>query len=310
MRELSDRLDVTRKSGNRRVVPRYIFAFEGYNTEYAYFNGVMTHKDIAEISDLISICILQRDEKDAGCSSPSNLLKLVKKHVDAMENGRHNVHTVCEHFQNEIHLITGKKRNDPIVKQYHAEIKKELESLLDEKGFVTDEENANLICKNKAKEIINVTISRDLPDLESYDPENDRVCVIIDRDTEAHSSEEIDGFISECRRFGFEPYICNPCFELWLMLHFDNLLNVDKKELRQNPMIDGKRLTEIMLDSLVKEVNPNYSYSKLNLDPMMFLHRIKNEAIQNSRFHCQDIRCLKHEVGTNLGLLFGDLCGN
>ena len=113
----------------------------------------------------------------------------------------------------------------------------------------------------------------------------------------------MDCFISECRKSGFEPYICNPFFEFWLMLHFDEVLEVDRKKLSRNEFVGDRRFTEVKLDEIINGINPDNHYDKTKPDPLMFMHRI-GDAVRNNRYYCSDIVRLEHDVGTNLGELF------
>lgn len=302
MRSITSRFDPSRRRGDADVRSKYIFAFEGNCTEVAYFRGVSDNRGIAGISSLVGICVLQREEIDSGCSDPVTMLNLLKENIRAMETGTQNVQTVCESVKAEIARLTGMGRSDHTIKKVDGELPGLLDNCCDG-DIIIDMEKTKDVCDRFIKSLTGRQSDIYIPDPESYDPKVDHVCVIIDRDRSAHPPQVMDGFITECRRNGFEPYICNPCFEFWLMLHFDEVLGIDRDVLLQNEMIDGKRFTEVKLDEIVSGINPDNHYDKNDLDPLIFMHRIGN-AVRNNKHYCSDPVRLKHEVGTNLGGLF------
>lgn len=306
MRDVTARLNPHRPSGTQRVRSKYIFAFEGYRTEVSYFSGLAENRGIAGINGLVGICVLQREEIDSGCSDPLSMLESLKDNILAMERGRHTVGTMRESVLNEVGMTLGLGRSDEALCRFADRLTERLSGLSDGDGTIDDQDRAVELCRAQMKEFFGRDMVLAIPEPGTYDPEVDRVCVLIDRDRDNHSPQVIDGFVKGCRDAGYEPYICNPCFEFWLMLHFDSVYKVDRRMLEQNPMIGDRRFTEVELDRILKDVNPDYRYDKTELDPLMFMHRI-GEAVENSRTFCNDIRCLKHEVGTNLGRLFEDL---
>ena len=309
MRDVAKRLETTRTSGGKDNPPRFILAFEGYRTEVDYFKSVAENWDIAGARSPLDITVLQREEIDAGCSGPVSIVEMVKRNVDAMALGHHTVDTICEAARNFGWEIAGITRHDPVMRIIGAKIYERIGPLADDKGAVEDMEMAQSICESVIKEVTGKNVEIAIPDPPEYIPEVDVVCIIIDRDQESHSSRVMDEFVAGCRRYGFRPYITNPCFEFWLMLHFEESIGIDRDELLENRMIGDKRFTEVELDKIVNGVNPEHHYDKANMDPFMFIHRIRL-AIRNSRLYCSDVRCLKREVGTNLGLLLEEIMGN
>lgn len=47
----------------------------------------------------------------------------------------------------------------------------------------------------------------------------DRVAIVTDVD-DVHDAEDVGWMVRECERRGYELYLSNPCFEVWLLLHF------------------------------------------------------------------------------------------
>lgn len=301
MRELTTRFNPTRSSSGKNKYSKYIFAFEGFNTEFEYFNGIINNRGIARIRSLVDICILQRENVDSGCSDPMGVLENVRCYTNAMKSGHHDGYTVSGYLKGLISSITDKGRKDVVMDEVDKLLCEELEDLMN--GKVVDKSKIEEKCMDIVEQLTGEKYEITLPELGSYDPQIDHVCVIVDRDKDSHSKGEIESFITKCQDYGFIPVICNPCFELWLMLHFDSIKTVDSKLLSENPIINGKRFTEIELDRIVNELNSSYHYDKTKLDPHMFLHRI-GDAVVNSKLFCENIRWLEQNVGTNLGIVF------
>lgn len=185
-------------------------------------------------------------------------------------------------------------------------LESELARLADGEGLIRDMAMAEMVCRSVSREVVGLDLYAEPPELVDYRPEVDRVCVVVDVDD--RPSDVLDEFIIRCRRSGYEPYISNPCFEIWLMMHFEAFDGMDRRGLATNQMVDGRRFTEVELDRIVRGINPENAYCKTDYDPRMFLHRTA-EAISRSYGPCHDPRCLRREVGTNLGMLLEDMRG-
>ena len=303
MRSVTERFDAGRGTGKERIRSKCIFAFEGYSTEVAYFRGLAENRSIAGIDDLIGICVLQREELDSGVSDPAGMLEILKANIEAMERGYHNISTFTELARNEVGKAVGIGRSDERMPVFVDRMKRLLGNIAEKDGAIKDIRSAMTVAVTLSEELFGKGVDFLVPEPETYDSDVDSVCVLIDRDRESHSPQSIDLFINACRDNGFEPYICNPCFEFWLLLHFDGIYELDRKALSNNPMVGDRRYTEVELDRIVSELNPEHHYDKTDLDPLIFIHRI-GEAVEHSHSFCTEIKCLKHDVGTNLGTLF------
>jgi len=308
MRDVAAKPEMTRASRTREFQPRYILAFEGYRTEVDYFRCVAENRHIVGASSPMDITVLQREEVDAGCSDPVAIVEAVKRNIDAMAQGCHTVDTVCEIARNSAWTVAGITRADPMMAIIDAELRERLGTVADHNGAISSTEKAQEICESAIRDVTGKDVDFSLPEPPEFIPGLDSVCIIIDRDRDSHSARSIDKFVSGCRKYGFRPFITNPCFEFWLMLHFEESIAVDRDMLLKNEMTDGKRFTETELDRIVNGVNPEHRYSKDSMDPFMFIHRI-GLAVENSRMYCTDVKCLKGNVGTNLGLLYEDMMG-
>ena len=106
----------------------------------------------------------------------------------------------------------------------------------------------------------------------------DKICFIIDRDRESFVShpenDQYSYVLNKCKDNGFGFYLTNPCFEFWLLLHFDEVMNLDMGQLLENPKVTSKRrYTEQQLRALM----PRFTKSKYDVD--MLMQRIDKELL-------------------------------
>ncbi len=85
------------------------------------------------------------------------------------------------------------------------------------------------IIENLQNELRPVNIIDDFPSIIenskiTYSEDFDRVCFIIDRDKDSFTKEQYDYVLGKCHEHNFGFYLTNPCFEFWLLLHFDDII--------------------------------------------------------------------------------------
>ena len=150
--------------------------------------------------------------------------------------------------------------------------------------------------KNFRSEIENNTII--------YDKEIDKVCFIFDRDPQNFKDYQYDEFINECKSNAFCPYISNPTFEFFLLLHSDNIFTLNKDEMLLNKKenMRGKRFLEKKLSEL-------FGFNKSHINFNILKNNIK-KAIKNEKSFCEDILKLKDKLGSNVGLLIEQMIDN
>lgn len=129
-----------------------------------------------------------------------------------------------------------------------------------------------------------------------FDKDIDKICFIIDRDPKNFKKEQLDDFIKECKNFGYNVFLSNPTFELFLLMHDNKIFDIDKEELLKNKKVsNNKRFLEIKLSEI-------FGCNKRNLRFNLFKEKIKT-AIKNEKQFCEDLEKLKTELGSNVGKL-------
>ncbi len=108
----------------------------------------------------------------------------------------------------------------------------------------------------------------------------DELWLVIDRDYQSWEEKEISEVAQLCHQKKYHLALSNPCFELWLLLHWVYLCNYseeEKQKILENKTINNKRnYTDEKLKNLLK------SYNKANLKTEDFMPYIK-QAIQQAK---------------------------
>ena len=164
-------------------------------------------------------------------------------------------------------------------------------SIITKKVFLVKEEIANILEK-VLENIGNQQIT--------YSEDIDKMCLIVDRDKKSFKEEQYNYVKEECKRKNFKFYVTNPCFEFWLLLHFDEVHLINKEELLENKRASSKvRFVE-------SELKKYFPYNKNKYNAELLIEKI-DLAIENEKKFCEDIEELKDKLGSNIGLLIQEL---
>ncbi len=136
----------------------------------------------------------------------------------------------------------------------------------------------------------------------------DQICLIVDRDRESFlataENNQYECVVDKCKEKGFQLYITNPCFEFWLLLHFDEVFELDKEKLQENPRVTSKRR---YAEQELRRIYPKYKKSSYQAEELV---QNIDKAIQNEREFYEDIMGLENSVGSNIGKLVQKMRGN
>ncbi len=127
----------------------------------------------------------------------------------------------------------------------------------------------------------------------------DCLCILVDRDRASFTDQQFIEAVQHCASENIKLFVSNPCFELWLLLHFSDLSEYDLEKIKANKKSGGRTYVELIL----KDDHLNGSYQKKTLNYNLFDDKVER-AIANSSLHETDILKLKDAVGTNVGLLW------
>ena len=311
MREKKNFAERTRISNEDRTRKKYFLVFEGNRTEEIYFNAINELKDKIGINPLIEIISIERTYTEEGWSNPKKILEQLLKDLEEIENGRISYKTLVDKIieiimENE--KFFSKISKEISSKEIIEDIKNEIESLDDivenieedceifldiiiKKLFFTIEEIPNIL-ETILKNIKNEQIT--------YSEDIDKMCLIVDRDKKSFKEEQYNYVKEECKKKNFKLYVTNPCFEFWLLLHFDEVHLINKEELLENKRASSKvRFVE-------SELKKYFPYNKNKYNAELLIEKI-DLAIENEKKFCENVEELKDKLGSNIGLLIKEL---
>ena len=311
MREKRKFAERTRISKEDRTIKKYFLVFEGNRTEEIYFNAINELKDKIGINPLIEIISIERTYTEEGWSNPKKILEQLLKDLEEIENGKISYKTLVDKII-EI-IMEDEKISSKILKEISSEkmienIKNDIESLdnivenveedcefllnmIIKKLFLTIEEIPNIL-EIVLKNIENKQIT--------YSEDIDKMCLIVDRDKKSFKEEQYNYVKEECERKSFKLYVTNPCFEFWLLLHFDEVHLINKEELLENKRASSK------VRSVESELKKYFPYNKNKYNAELLIEKI-DLAIENEKKFCENIEELKDKLGSNIGLLIKEL---
>lgn len=288
---------------------RYFLIFEGASTEKIYFETLENKRDDVGIDLLIELVPIIRSYSEDGWSNPKKILDRIIANLEEEETGQFTyeslLNRIMDYLYDEKILTTSKV-------QAHALwgiLKEGCEKIL--KRCLNDNVDNLVEDCNKLTEYLNqesdvVNIVDDISDIIrasniTYDNRFDEICLIVDRDKEsflATSENNQYAYVLEtCREKGFGFYVSNPCFEFWLLLHFDEVFDLDRDKLLENPQATAKRrYTEHELRKLLPE------YSKEEYKSIKLVLNV-DKAVENEHRFCEDIEKIQNELGSNIGVL-------
>ena len=311
MRERKNFAERTRISKEDRTRKKYFLVCEGNRTEGIYFNTINELKDKIGINPLIEIISIERTYTEEGWSHPKKILEQLLKDLKEIENGELSYKTLIDKIMWII--IEDEKFSSKILKEISPEeiiedIKNEIESLdnivenieedcefflnmIIKKFFLTIEEIPNIL-ETVLKNIENEQIT--------YSEDIDKMCLIVDRDKKSFKEEQYNYVKEECKKKNFKFFVTNPCFEFWLLLHFDEVHSINREELLENKRVNSK------VRYVQSELKKYFPYNKNRYNAELLIEKI-DLAIENEKSFCEDIEELKDELGSNVGLLIQEL---
>lgn len=297
MREKKNFAERTRISKEDRTRKKYFLVCEGNRTEGIYFNTINELKDKIGINPLIEIISIERTYTEEGWSNPKKILEQLLKDLEEIENGKFSYKTLVDKII-EI-IMEDEKIFSKISKEISSEkmienIKNDIESL---DNIVENVEEdceflLNMIIKKlflTIEEIPNIleAVLRNIENKQiTYSEDIDKMCLIVDRDKKSFKEEQYNYVKEECKKKNFKLYVTNPCFEFWLLLHFDEVHLINKEELLENKRASSKvRFVE-------SELKKYFPYNKNKYNAELLIEKI-DLAIENEKNFVKILKNLK-----------------
>lgn len=309
MRESRIFAERTKVLKNDEAKKRYFLVFEGASTEKVYFEALENARDDVGINPLIELVPIIRSYSEDGWSNPKKILDRIIANLEEEETGlltyESLLNRIMDYLYDEKIITTSKVQAHALWKILEEGCEKILKKCLnDTVDNLTEDCNQLTGYLNRESDVVNIL--NDISDIIrastlTYDSRFDEICLIVDRDKESFlatpENNQYGYVLRTCQEKGFGFYVSNPCFEFWLLLHFDEVFQLDRDKLLENPQVTAKRrYTEYELRKLL----PGYSKGKYNAVALIANLSV---ALCNAEKFCQDETMLISEVGTNVGRL-------
>ncbi len=313
MREKRNFAQRTKVLASDEVKKKYFLVYEGEETEQIYFDEVSLCRSKLGINPLIELVPVVRSYSEWGWSNPKKILDRILTNLK--ENKSHTVsyetllNWIMEYLQEEKILTTSKTQAkamwDTLLWVCSEKLHVGLEGTVEDiegtcakiASYFVDAAGINNIVEDVPKIIKNRSIT--------YAEGLDKICFIVDRDRESFVShpgnDQYRYVLDKCLENGFGFFLSNPCFEFWLLLHFDEVMKLNTTMLLENPKVTSKRrYTEQQLRTLL----PGYSKAKYDVEKLV--QKI-DVAIANEKKFCEDDQALEYSIGSKVGLLIEEL---
>lgn len=293
------------------TLKKYFFVYEGSQTEQIYFDSINNLKFEIGITSLIEFIPLVRSFGEEGWSNPKKILDRVLENLKEEKTGFITYDSMINRIMDYlvINKIINKNQTSTIWKTLKWICEENLQKLLNDEVENIEEECNKIVELLQSKSELGNIISDIAKIIKNagitYSEDFDKICLIVDRDRESFLSKpdnnQYDYVLRKCKENNFGFYITNPCFEFWLLMHFDEVHHINKTSLLENTkVLSKKRFAEVEL----KRVFPKYKKSSYDAD---YLVRKVNKAINNEKVFCEDIENLENRIGSNIGLLIEEL---
>lgn len=292
-----------------KTYKKYFLVYEGSDTEVIYFDMIRSMREDIGISPLIELIPIIKSYSEKGWSNPKKILDRIIENLEENKTKQISYETLLNRIMDcffEMKIITTSKvQAKSIWKTMCNVCEKTLSKKLN--SDVEDVEEAfNVILKALEEEyelgqivldISNIIKEGDLTYSEGFD----RICLIVDRDRQSFVStpenNQYSYVINKCKEKGFELYVTNPCFEFWLLMHFDEVFELDRDKILNNPRVTTKRR---YVEQELRRIWPGYKKSSYKAEELV---RNIDKAINNEKQFCEDIKELENSIGSNIGKL-------
>lgn len=313
MREKRTFAERTRVFASDQTLRKYFLVYEGSETEAIYFEAVSSLRGDIGINPLIEIVPIIRSYSEDGWSNPKKILDRIIENLEENRADHISYETLLNRIMDyfyEMKVITTSRIQARSI--WNTMCRACEEECLKRLGTTVEdiEKSCNVILKALQKEYDLQHVIADISDVIkeggfTYAEGFDKICLIIDRDRESFiSSSQNDQYqyvIDKCNEMGFGLYVTNPCFEFWLLLHFDEVFELDREKLLENPKVTAKRR---YVEQELRKIWPGYKKSCYRAEELV---KDIDHAIHNEKEFCEDVVELENSVGSNIGKLIIDM---
>ena len=291
------------------VIKKYFLVYEGAETEKIYFDAVrLLHKRIG-ISPLIELVSISKSFSEENWSNPKKIVDRITQ--DIIESQTQVItyttllNRLMDYFE-EINFTSNNrglsiyvwnKMKNVCINILHVDLDSNVKSIHETCCLLINELKKEFKLNVIVDEISEIVKNSGITYSEGFD----KICLIVDRDKDSFvanpENNQYEYVKNMCKDKGYLFCITNPNFEFWLLLHFDDVMNLDFEKLLENPKISRtKRYSESELCKLYPR------YKKNCYDGSFFVKKV-DIAIKNEKKFCEDVDGLENKIGSNIGKL-------
>ena len=277
---------------------KYFLIYEGAVTEPMYFDGIIINRNKLAINQSLSLISVLRSIDDNSKSHPKYAIKMANdiklQNINQNISKENLLKSINDYILKENNL--NKEDLIKIAKNYIENYASDFINFSEIENIIMDMYKDDIF-KDISLKIINyLDIQRVSLD---YKPDIDIINLVIDRDKGNFKSEQYDNLLKECQENKIKLYVSNPCFEAWLLMHFEEFDNLDFNKLLENKRVNANKNSRKYSDKMLSEI---IGYDKTNLRFELFVDKI-DDAIKREKNYCEDLEKLENNIGSNVGNL-------
>lgn len=268
-------LERQNKSETKLPKSQFIIFAEGVETEKLYFESLSRSERKREN---IIIKYLDRWKENSG---RSNQLSVVNDVIEYVDNVRAEKKLDSKKLTNLFNkLVENLKIEElPIITDQLNKLSEDFPSLFNSKESIQSQLYSYL------------TISE-------FDSEYDKIFIILDRDCQSFTEEQYREVLQKSEDNQLNLGITNPCFEFFLLLHFENVSDLDLNLLKDNKNDGRKTYAESQLNHYLLQ-NTGKSFKKNKYDTNYFINNFEIALRQSKSFEIQNER-LRDFIGSSV----------
>lgn len=309
MRERKSFAERTKVLSSDEARKKYFLVYEGKVTESLYFEAVNELREKIKLNPLIELIPIVRSYSEEGWSNPKKIVERMIQNIEESTSGNISYETLLNWMMDYFQENGSIENNRPLAKS----LWETLTHICQEKLSVSLDmtvEKLQEVCENiinfltqagdwgkLTKDVTKIINNRNV----TYEKNLDKICFIVDRDRKSFTKQQYAYVLEQCQKEGFGLYLTNPCFEFWLLMHFDDVTELDQEQIFENPMVTSRRR---YLEQELRKRMPKYK--KANYSAKTLVENI-DTAINNETKFCEDLEEMEYTIGSNIGLLIREM---
>lgn len=276
---------LSRMQPEKKIKPKLFFVVEGAETERIYVQELKNEFENKVLGDVICL-----DRIDKHRSNQLYIVTLIDTYFKSLSSLDSEIIQKINLLRDEILL------EDTITEDFLNEKLSEIKGLVDSKIYQDLFGKVNLEDGSDPLEVLNAFV-----ELQNFSKGFDQILILIDRDKQSFKASQYEKVMAISEAQGYKLGVSNPCFELFLFLHLNDIKGLDKRKLRTNSLVknDLRYIVYVLKEELKKhsksfksksDYDANFIVSKFhNLDKNIKLSKIAT-----------DPKDLKDKMGTSV----------